>query len=116
MSAMMAKKQILIPASFLIISLVSMVLLMLLTSPVKKIGYAVVFFGILSVALISLGYLIVRIWGGQTTAKNRYRIIIVSLFITISLMFRSAQSFNWVDLVIVVLVTFGLLFYGGRRF
>ena len=93
-----------------------MVLLMLLTSPVKRVGFAVVFFAALFVSLVSFGYLIIRIWGGETNAKNRYRVVVISLFIVISLMFRSAQSFNWADALIVVLVTFGLLFYGGRRF
>lgn len=96
--------------------ILALFLLMLLTSPVKKIGYAVVFFAILLFALISLGYLLVAIWGGAPSAKNRYRILVISLFIVISLMFRSAQSFNLVDGLIVILVAFGLLFYGGRRF
>jgi len=111
-----SKSQLLVPGSILAFSLLGMALLMLLTSPVKQIAYAVIFFGFLLIFLMSLGYLIVRIWGAQTNAKNRYRIVIISLFVVISLMFRSAQSFNWVDAVIVVLVAFGLLFYGGRRF
>ena len=111
-----AKKQIITPAIFLTICLLAIFLLMLLTSPVKKIGYAVVFFGLLLAALVALGYLVVGIWGSQINAKNRYRIVVISLFIVISLMFRSAQSFNLIDGLIVILVAFGLLFYGGRRF
>jgi len=112
----MAKKQILRPGIFFAASLLALFLLMLLSSPVNKIGYAVVFFAVLLMALISLGYLLVAIWGAEANAKNRYRIVVVSLFIVIALMFRSAQSFNLVDALIVVLVAFGLLFYGGRRF
>lgn len=113
---MASKKQILRPLSALVVSVLALFFFMLMTSPVNKIGYAVVFFGILLVALMSLGYLIVRMWGSQTNAKNRYRISVVSIFIIIALMFISAQSFNWVDAVIVALVGFGLLFYGSRRF
>jgi len=112
----MAKKQVTRPAAFLGASVLALFLLMLLTSPVNKIGYAVVFFAIILMTLVSLGYLIVGIWGSKVGAKNRYRILVISLFIVICLMFRSAQSLNWIDALIVLLVTFGLLFYGGRRF
>jgi hypothetical protein len=30
-------------------------------------------------------------------------------------MFRSAQSLNWVDAVILLLIAFGLVFYISRR-
>ena len=112
----LSRRRLIAPAATLGASIAAMILLMLLTSPVKKIFYAIIFFAILFIALMSFGYLIVRAWGGKTNAKNRYRIIVISLFIIISLMFKSAQSFNWVDALIVILVAFGLLFYGGRRF
>src|SRR5689334_7394290 len=113
---MIANKHLIKPVFTLSATTLGLLLLMLLTSPVNKIAYAVVFFGLLFMALICLGYVVVRVWGAETNARNRYRIVVISLFIIISLMFRSAQSFNWVDALIVVLVAFGLLFYGGRRF
>ena len=88
---------------------------MLTTNPIDKIIYAVVFFGLALVFLISLGHLMVRLQTGEVSSKNRYRIIALSLIVLTLLMFRSAQSLNWVDAVILVLISFGLVFYISRR-
>lgn len=113
---MATKKEIFRPLILLALSILAIFLLMLLTSPVNKIGYVIVFYLLLLASLFSLGYLVVRIWGAETNAKNRYRVSVISIFIVVSLMFVSAQSFSWVDGLIVLLVAFGLLFYGSRRF
>lgn len=96
-------------------SLTGLVFLLLLTDPIDKIIYAAVFFLLALIFLISFGYLMVRIQLGEVSSRNRYRIIAVSLIIVTLLMFRSAQSLNWVDAVILVLISFGLVFYISRR-
>src|SRR3954469_22951382 len=89
-------------------SFTAIVGLLLWTSPIDNIIYAVFFFGLALVFLISLGYFLVRLQTGQVSHKNRYRIIVLSLIFLILLMFRSAQSLSWVDGVILVLISFGL--------
>lgn len=98
-----------------IISFAGLLLLILTTDPVDKIIYAVIFFVVALVFLISFGQLMVRLQVGEVSPKNRYRIITISLIILTLLMFRSAQSLNWVDAVILVLISFGLVFFISRR-
>ena len=88
---------------------------MLTTNPIDKIIYAVIFFVVALVFLISFGQLMVRLQVGEVSSKNRYRIITISLIILTLLMFRRAQSLNWVDAVILVLISFGLVFFISRR-
>jgi hypothetical protein len=97
------------------ISFAGLVLLMLTTNPIDKIIYAVVFFVVALVFLISFGHLMVWLQVGEVSSKNRYRIITISLIILTLLMFRSAESLNWVDAVILVLISFGLVFFISRR-
>ena len=61
-----------------------------------------------------LGYSL-NLQAGQMRRVYRYRIIIVSIFIVIVLMFRSAQSLSWIDGLVLLIITTGLLFYSGRR-
>jgi amino acid permease len=98
-----------------ITSFAGLAVLMLSTNPIDKIIYAVFFFGLALIFMISLGHLLVRLQMRTVTPKNRYRIIVISLIILTLLMFRSAQSLNWVDAVILVLISFGLVFYISRR-
>jgi hypothetical protein len=77
--------------------------------------YAAFFFGLALIFLISLGYFIVRLQTGEVSAKNRYRIVALSLILLTLLMFRSAQSLSWVDGVILILIGYGLVFYISRR-
>ena len=98
-----------------LVSFTSLLLLMGLTSPVDKVGYALVFFGLLFVFLLSFGHLWVFLRKGRLGPKSRGRITILSVFIVLALMFSSAQSLNWVDGIILLLVLGGLLFYSSRR-
>jgi hypothetical protein len=97
------------------ISFGGLLLLMFTTNPIDKIIYAAVFFVVALVFLISFGHLMVRLQVGEVSPKNRYRIITISLIILTLLMFRSAESLNWVDAVILVLISFGLVFFISRR-
>ncbi len=88
----------------------------LLTSPLKDIAYTALFFVILFIFLVSFGYSLSYIRrGAPPKSKNRSRIIIISVFIVIALMFRSAQSLNLIDVLILILVVIGLLFYSSKR-
>ena len=96
--------------SFLAIWLVA-----LFTNPLDKIGLAILIFASLLVFLISLGYLVIRLQLGEVSRKNRSRIIIISIFLVVLLMFRSAQSLGWVDALVLLCITSGLLFYSSKR-
>lgn len=88
---------------------------MLLSNPLDNVSLAILFFAILLVLLLSLGHLLLGLRGRPAGPKARSRITIVSVLVVILLMFRSAGSLNWIDLVVVVLLGLGLLFYSGRR-
>lgn len=98
-----------------ILSFTGLAILMVSTNPIDKIIYAVVFFVLALVFLISFGHLIVGVQVGEITSKNRCRIVAISLIILTLLMFRSAESLNWVDALILILISFGLVFYISRR-
>jgi hypothetical protein len=97
------------------LSFIGLAVLMASTNPIDKIIYAVIFFGLALVFLISFGHWMVGVQVGEVTSKNRYRIVAISLIILTLLMFRSAESLNWVDALILVLISFGLVFYISRR-
>jgi uncharacterized membrane protein len=98
-----------------LISLAALALLTGLTNPVDNVLYTALFFGLLLVFLLSLGYFLVRLQTGEVSSKNRYRIVAFSLVLLILLMFISAQSLSWVDGIILILIGFGLFFYISRR-
>jgi uncharacterized membrane protein len=96
-------------------SLAALIILSSLTNPVDNIIYTALFFGLALLFLLSLGHFMVRLQTGEVSSKNRYRIVALSLVLLILLMFRSAQSLNWVDGIILILIGFGLVFYISRR-
>ncbi|HET6863922.1 MAG TPA: hypothetical protein VFH37_01855 [Candidatus Saccharimonadales bacterium] len=99
----------------MLLSFVGVVAIMMTTNPFDKIIYAVVFFVLAMVFMVSLGFWLVRLQLGEVSSKNRYRVVALSLVILTLLMFRSAQSLSWVDAVILLLITFGMGFYISRR-
>lgn len=99
----------------MLLSFVGVVAIMMTTNPFDKIIYAVVFFVLAMVFMVSLGFWLVRLQLGEVSSKNRYRVVALSLVILALLMFRSAQSLSWVDAVILLLITFGMGFYISRR-
>ena len=100
---------------FSAISLLGLILLIGMTSPVKNIGFALVFFTILFVFLVSFGHLLIYFRRGELGPKSRGRVVIFSVFTVLLLMLGSSQSLNWVDGLILLLVLGGLLFYSSRR-
>ena len=103
------------PAAVAAGSFLFLTIFALLTSPIKNITYAILFFIGLAVFLTSSGYFLTYLRKAAVGPKERYRIFIASLFILTALMFRSAQSLNWIDGLVLLLIIAGLLFYSGRR-
>ena len=89
--------------------------IMLFTNPIDKVIYAVVFFILALVFMVSFGFFFIGLQKGEVSNKDRFRIIAISLVILTLLMFRSAQSLNWVDALILIFICFGLGFYISRR-
>lgn len=104
-----------LPFWLMLINLLGLIILMTTTNPVDKIIYSVFFFVLAVIFMISFGFWIVRLQLGEVSAKNRYRVVALSLVILTLMMFRSAQSLSWVDAVILLLIAFGLGFYISRR-
>lgn len=86
-----------------------------LTSPVQDITLAIIFFIILLVFLISTGYWLFGLSGKSLGQNHRFLVVITSIFIVILLMFRSAQSLNLTDFLILILTAAGVIFYMDRR-
>ena len=98
-----------------VISLLGLLILVSVTNPVDKISHVMVFFLIFLIFLISVGNLLMHRIRGEVSPKNRYRVFIVSIFLVVLIMFRSAQSLGWLEAAVLLSVMSGLLFYGGRR-
>jgi amino acid permease len=112
----MGKRQHLFrPAIFAVVSLLGILLCAILTDPLSNIAYIVLFFILLFVFFVSVGHLIVFLRSGNLTNRRRYRIFVLSTLALIVLMFLSAQSLSLVDFLILILIAFGVLFYGARR-
>lgn len=89
--------------------------IMFFTNPIENISYAVVFFVVLFILLLSLGYLWLSMRRERASATLRSKIVIVSILAVVFVMFRSAGSLNWVDLLVLAMLSLGLLFYSSRR-
>ncbi len=98
-----------------LISFVALISIMLFTSPAKNITSAIPFFAVLVLFLISIGHGLVYLRRPLIGRRGHNRIAIISVLITLMLMFRSAQTLNWIDALILLLVAFGLLFYSSKR-
>jgi len=105
----------LLPATFIAGSFLCLLMLALLTSPLNNIAVAVFFFVALLVFLVSLGYGLARLQNGQVGPKGRERIVGVSIFLVVLLMFRSVGSLSWVGGLILLLIISGWLFYVSHR-
>ena len=105
----------LLPAILFAGSFLTLAAVMLLSNPLDNLSYAILFFAVLLILLLSLGHLLLALSGRRAGRKARSRIVIISVLVVILLMFRSAGSLNWIDLVVVALLGLGLLFYSGRR-
>ncbi|MEK7096275.1 MAG: hypothetical protein AAB896_03235 [Patescibacteria group bacterium] len=108
-------RHLVLPAVLSAGSFIGLILIMLLSDPVQNVSYALFFFTILLVFLLSLGHLLLGLFSRKISRKLRPKILIISVLLVIILMFRSAGSLNWVDILVMLLLSGGLLFYSGRR-
>ncbi len=104
-----------LPAAAAAGSFLGIIILVAASNPVDKISYAMIFFLLLFIFLVATGHLIIARVRGQVTARNRYKILIISIFLVVLLMFRSSQSLGWLESLVLLAVMGGLLFYSGRR-
>lgn len=115
MNVVNTRQRIKLPAITTAGSFLVIILLGVFTSPVKDITYAALFFVVLMIFLVGVGFLAVNLQTGRVTSKNRRRILIISASFLVLIMFRSAQSLSWVDVSTLILIAIGLLFYSDRR-
>jgi hypothetical protein len=109
------RHRVLLPASLIAGSFLCLLLLVLFTDPLNNVAYAVVFFVALIFFLASLGLTLALIQNGEVSRKSRDRILAISIFLVVLLMFRSVGSLSWVGGLILLLIAGGWLFYISRR-
>jgi uncharacterized membrane protein YbaN (DUF454 family) len=102
------------PAIATLASLIFLLVFVATTNPLNNVSYIIIFFVGLLAFLLSFGSFVVSVQPGPA-GRNRYKVMILSLFIIILLMFRSSQSLSLVDGLVLVLIIFGLWFYIDRR-
>src|SRR5581483_12073978 len=110
---MARKKGITTSLFFTGVSFIALIVIMLLTSPAGNITYAIPFFAVLYMLLVSLGHFLTYLRKGKVGRRSRGMILILSVFILLLVMFKSAGSLNFIDLLIIMLVVGGLLFYSS---
>ena len=96
-------------------SLIFIIILVLSTDPVQNIGWAILFFGLAFIFLISFIGATFKLQKGKLTPDIRHRITLVSSFIVICLMLRSAGSLSPADMLVLLLIFSGSIFYFSRR-
>lgn len=109
------QRRIKLPLTIAVGSLAFITVLILFTDPVKNIIWAVFFYLALLILLISLGNVVITAQRGGVTPKARHRVFLISSFIVLSLMLRSAGSLSLVDALALVLILVGMAFYFSRR-
>lgn len=112
---MSTRRKLLLPTLFALGSFSAIATLTSLTQPLDNLSYALLFFGLLGIFLVSVGHFLTIIRWGEVSARSRSRILIVSILIIIGLMLRSLGSLSALELVVLVLIGLGLWFYSGRR-
>jgi hypothetical protein len=112
---MIKNKRFLLPAVISAGSFLCLSAVILFTNPLKNLSYTIVFFLSLLLLLISFSHLLMYLRNENISAKSRSRIYIISFIIVIILMLGSAQSLNLTDLAILLLLSWGLVFYSSKR-
>lgn len=106
---------LLLPAVLSAGSFFTLVLVVLLSDPVQNVSYTLIFFATLLIFLLSLGRFLIALKPGRISPRSHLGVVITSVLLVIVLMFRSAGSLNWVDILLMLLLSGGLFFYSGRR-
>lgn len=113
MATRLTKKYTLVAC--LVGSFLCLVLCMLLTNPVSSLAILFLFFISLLIFLISFGYTLLFFLHGSVDFRSKNKVYIYSLILVAILMLRSANSLTIIDLLILLLICFGLVFYTLRR-
>lgn len=103
-----------LPAVTAIGSFCLLLALVFLSSPVRSVGLAIVFFILLAVFLISSGHWLLG-FRGRPGLKARQQVSVLAILIVLLLMFRSAGSLKWIDLTVLIVTTLAFVFYIRRR-
>jgi hypothetical protein len=109
------RQRFLLPALIAAGSFLCLMTVILFTNPLDNLSYTIIFFLSLLVLLISFGHVLLYIRSESISTKSRSIIYIVSFIIVIILMLGSAQSLNLTDLAILLLLSWGLVFYSSKR-
>jgi hypothetical protein len=109
------RQSIKLPTIVLAGSLIFITLLTLMTDPIRSITWAILFFLLLFVILMSFSSTIIILQKGELTPKVRHRLVLGTSFLIICLMLRSAGSLSLVDAFVLILIFTGSIFYFSRR-
>ena len=115
MSVNIRQPKVKLPVAVSIGSLIIIISLTLLTDPIGSILWAALFFVALFILLISLAATLAILQIGEISPTMRKRIILGSGILSICLMLRSAGSLNLVDVLVLILIFSGSVFYFSRR-
>jgi hypothetical protein len=111
----MLQPKIKLPFAIFLGSLIFIILLVTLTNPLNNIIFVSLFFLSLYIFLNSAGFLIAGIQKQEIGPRAKSRIILISTFIVILLMFRSAKALSLLDGLLLLVFSAGLFFYLSRR-
>lgn len=98
-----------------LLSFGALLAMILLSNPLQDVSYALYFFGLLLILLVSLGYLVLLQRNGKIAPRSSYKIFVSSGLIVILAMFKSAGSLGVANIAIIILLVGGLIFYFNRR-
>ncbi len=103
------------PLLIALASLVAIIFLITLTSPVSNLLVGLIFFGLGLILLINIGFLLLSIGGRTPQRRTKINLIVICTFMVLAAMFMSVQSFNWASGITLALLACGMLFYTSRR-
>jgi hypothetical protein len=108
------QQRIKLPAIVAIGSLILILLLTLLTSPLKSIIAVAVFFILLTTFFISFGFAFLEAQGTNSATARKRTLLFCSVLVLL-LMLRSAKALSLLDACLMLLFFGGLTFYISRR-
>jgi hypothetical protein len=109
------RQRTLLPAIFLVGSFLCLLATILFTNPLNNLSYTIIFFMSLLIFLISISHIILYLSYEEIPLSSKYKIYTFSFIIVITLMLGSAQSLNLIDFIILLLISWGMVFYISRR-
>jgi len=108
------QQKIKLPALVAISSLILILLLTLLTNPLKSVIAVAGFFILLTTFFISFGFAFLEAQG-TSSPKSKKRTLLFCSVVVLLLMLRSAKALSLLDAFLMLLFFGGLTFYISRR-